>query len=148
MTSPALTPPEPSSKRFKMELVHDNYLVGVSGNDGRYPAGSVLLVDEETAVRWYEKGVAEPAPPDAETYGEISRKLKREEFLRRARPVEGTYDAMIRRDAGGNVVGAVDRPLMREMPKPSRGRPRQRDINPDLVGAAINDPDEIRDEDD
>lgn len=109
--------------RYKMRLHYDEYLSDVSGNRGRFPAGAVLLVDAATAERWYENNVAEPAPPDAEVYGEIKRRSKREEFLRRAQPAEGVFDKAVTRQSFGDERSAMPPP----MPQPSR-RPRRADL--------------------
>jgi hypothetical protein len=104
----------------------------------RYPAGAVLIADEETANRWYENSIADIAPPDAEAYGEVTRRLKREEFQRKAQAVEeGSFDQAISR---GNFQQDDYEPgqlMPRPMPVPDRrgpGRPRK-----ELGGAVIND---------
>lgn len=116
--------------RFKMTLNYDEYLADVSGNRGRFPAGAVLIVDEETAVRWYENGVAEPADPDAPTYGEIRKQNKRAEFLKRAQPVEGVFDRAVTRDSFKDERQLMPPP----MPVPPTRRRRA-----DLASAAITD---------
>lgn len=117
--------------RYKMALNYDEYLADVSGNRGRFPAGAVLLVDEETAVRWYENGVAEPADPDAPTYGEVRKRNKRAEFLKRAKPVAGVYDQAITR--------AAFRDEERQLMPPPMPVPPRRSRRADLAGAAITD---------
>ena len=100
----------------------------------RYPSGAVLIVDEDTAARWYENNIADIAPPDAEAYGEVTRRLKREEFERRAQAVdEGTFDAAVSRGASEYEPGQL---MPRPMPVPRRGpgRPRK-----ELEGAVLND---------
>ena len=126
-----LNPEAPPKKSYKMRLLQSEYMVDVGGNNGRFPAGSVVLADEDTAYRWYERGVAEPADPDEETYGEVQRRNKREEFKRMAKAVEGVFDqATTRGSFDGN-----NRPLMPPpMPTP-RGRMAK---NRALEGAAIN----------
>jgi len=44
----------------RMTLVSDNYISEYEGDDGtgRHPAGRVLIVDEKTAQRWRNKGIA------------------------------------------------------------------------------------------
>jgi hypothetical protein len=119
--------PELTNRRYKMQLRQTEFLVNVSGNNGRFPAGAILQVDEATAYRWYESNVADIAPPDAETYGEIVHRSKREEFDRKARAVEGSViDQMAAREAG-------ERQLMPPpMPVPGRRRARR-----DLADADI-----------
>lgn len=125
-------PTEIPTRRFKMKLLQSEYMVNVSGNEGRYPAGAVLLADESTAVRWYERGIAEPAPPDAETYGEVRRRNKRAEFDRLAQPVEEVFDQAVSR---GSFNG--ERQLMPPpMPVPGRRRAPGRN-RPDLAGAEV-----------
>ena len=123
-TPPIETKPLPS--RYKMKLTHDEYHVDFGG---RLPAGAVVVVDEETAIRWYEKNVAEIAPPDAPTHGEIQRQVKREEFLKRAKPTEGVFDQAVTRQS------FRDDPNTRQLmppPMPTRRRGRA-----DLAGAEI-----------
>ena len=116
-------------KRYKMSLLSEEFLSDVSGNNGRFPKGAVLLVDEETAERWYERGIAEIAPPDALTHGEIQRHSKREAFRRLARPAEGAFDQMVSRSAltearpTGSEVPRDSTAMPAPMPQPRRGRP-------------------------
>ena len=133
------TPTLPT-RQFKMALLHDEFLSDISGNSGRYSKGDVLRVDEATAQRWYERGIAEIADPDAPTAGELQRRVKRDEFLRRAVPVEGVFDQMVTRDMAGGGSQRAARPsgqdaprdstYMPTMPMPStrRGRPRKADL--------------------
>lgn len=121
--------PAVPKKRYKMKIHQQEFMVTPSGSK-RYPAGAVLLVDEDTAMRWYEHGVADLADPEAETYGEIERRVKREEFAKRARAVEGTFDAMVTRGRSDR-----DRDALMPPPMPVPGRKRRRD----LEGAVIND---------
>jgi hypothetical protein len=138
MSSPATTAPLPN-KRYKMQLLQDEYMVNISGNDGRFPAGAVLLADEETAVRWYERGVADIAPADAEVYGEIVRRNKREEFLKRAQATEGVFDQAVTR------ASFRDDPNNRQLMPPPMPTRRARG-RADLAGAEIvTDPTEDED---
>jgi hypothetical protein len=122
------------ANQYKMKLVNDEYNIDFGG---RLPAGAVVLVDEATAVRWYEKGVAEIAPPDEPTYAEEKRRVKRDEFMRRAKPAEGVFDQMV--SIQGMNVDPAQRQVMREMPKPQRGRRRADDP---LAGSPVlTDPD-------
>lgn len=119
--------------RFKMRLRQTEVMVTPTGTT-RYPPGAVLIVDKDTAARWYENNVADVAPPDAEAYGEVSRRLKREEFERVAQPVEGSFNDIITRDAFYDDPN--QRQLMpKPMPVPNRrgpGRPRK-----ELEGADV-----------
>lgn len=128
-----------TGKRYKMQLKQDNYLVDVSGHSGRYVAGDVLLVDEATAERWYDRGVADIADPDAPTAGEIRQEAKRAEFHRRARAVEGTFDAVVSRRAS-NRDGGEKQLMPPPMPTPSRGR--RRDLGEADIARAASDEDE------
>ncbi len=48
-----------------MALLFDNYISEYDdGGSGRFKAGDVLVVDEKTARRWLEKGIARPAAED------------------------------------------------------------------------------------
>jgi hypothetical protein len=104
----------------------------------RYPPGAVLIVDEDTAVRWYENSIADIAPPDAEAYGEVTRRLKREEFARQAQAVEeGSFNEAISRGDFQRDDYEPGQLMPRPMPVPERrrpGRPRK-----ELEGAVIND---------
>lgn len=51
----------------RMTLVRDEYL---SEYDGRLAAGTVVLVDERTARRWLEKGIARPSEETDKTLRE------------------------------------------------------------------------------
>ena len=126
MASPTAAPPvELPKRRFKMQLINDEFMVDVAGNNGRYPAGAVLLADEETALRWYERGVAEIADPDAEVYGEIVKRNKREEFMRRAVPAAGVFDQAVTRQSFRDDPDT--RPIMPPA-MPTRGRRRRADL--------------------
>lgn len=143
-----LTDAPPLSKRFKMALLGDNFIADAKNptNNGRYPKGAVLLVDEETAIRWYENGIAEIAPVDAPTFGEIRKIQKRDEFLKRAVPAEGVFDQMVSRQSLNQAAPRPSgqdaprdssyMPTMPTMPVPRRGRGGKR---LDLAGADITD---------
>lgn len=134
MPATAEAPTLEANRKFKMKLVNAEFNIDFGG---RLPAGAVVLVDEPTAIRWYERGVAEIADPGEETYAEHHRRVKRDEFLRRARPAEGVFDRAV------SLQPFRDDPAhertMREMPKPSRGRRRADDM---LAGASVNDLDD------
>ncbi len=142
MTSPITTEGAPKKPRYKMRIKQTEVMVTPTGTT-RYPAGAVLTVDEETAARWFENNIATIAPPDAESYGEVTRRLKREEFARLAQAVdEGSFDQAIFDQAisRGDFQRDDYEPgqlMPRPMPVPERrrpGRPRK-----ELEGAVIND---------
>lgn len=91
---PADEPAPPPAKKYKMRMTQTNYLTEVGG---RVFEGDVVLVDEDTAIRWYENNIAEPAPKTAKTRAEQIREKKRADFLTKAEPAEGVYDAMVNR---------------------------------------------------
>lgn len=135
----SVTAADLNDQLYKMRLRADNFLSDVAGNNGRFPAGSVLLVDKATAQRWYRLRVADIAPPDAPTHDEIVRTNKDEEFLRLAQPAQGVFDRMVSR---GNVAG--ERPVTPAPMPPRRGR------RPNVAGAEIangSDYDPLKDED-
>ena len=139
MSSPiAVQTDAPPKKRYKMQIRQEEVMVTPTGTT-RYPAGAVLIVDEDTAARWYEHSIADIAPPDAEAYGEVTRRLKREEFARRAVAVEGhgVFDAMVTRDSLGG--GNPNEPELHPRPMPIPGRrPPGRPRKDALAGAVIN----------
>ena len=143
---PVESPAPPTDLRwFNMELLHDEFLSDVSGNSGRYPKGAILRVDEPTALRWYERGIAMVAPPDAPTYSEVQKMEKTKRFHEIAKPVEGVFDQVVGRAAapGGQSttrLSGQDAPrdttaMPAPMPVPRRGRPPK--LN--LEGADIMD---------
>ena len=138
MTSPTEVSKEaPPKKRFKMRIRHTEVMVTPTCTT-RFPPGAVLIVDEDTAARWYENNIADIAPPDAEAYGEVTRRLKREEFARQAQAVEeGSFDQAITRGDFQRDDYEPGQLMPRPMPIPERrrpGRPRK-----ELEGAVIND---------
>ena len=61
---------------IKMSLLNAEFLSEYPG--GRFPAGAVLEVDEETAERWNRLHIAIPADEAAKTHREVEREnLKR-----------------------------------------------------------------------
>lgn len=136
MSSPvALADPKDlPKKRFKMTLLQDEFMVTPAGGK-RYPAGATLLVDEDTAARWYEHHVADLADPAVETFGEIERRVKREEFFKKARAVEGTFDAAVTRSNSQRERDQLMPPPMPVPPRRGPGRPRR----DDLAGAVLSD---------
>lgn len=115
--------------RYKMNLTEGQYIIECGG---RLPAGAVVLVDEETAIRWFELGIAEPADPDTPTFAEHVKNQKREAFLANARPVNGVYDQMVSRGQDRQNTDPYE--LAKPMPVPERRRGRQR---PALDGAEV-----------
>lgn len=128
---------------FKMRLRADEFLSDVSGNNGRFPKGSVLLVDEATAKRWYRQRIADIAPPDAPTHDEIVRTNKDEEFERLAQPAVGVFDRMVSR-GDAQPANPNQRQMMPPPMPPRRGR------RGNVAGAEIangTDYDPLKDED-
>jgi hypothetical protein len=107
------TLPAELPKHYKMRLLQSEYMVNVSGNEGRFPAGSVLLVEEVDALRWYRRRIAVPAPADAETYGEVVRRNLDAEFFSQAKPVESgdIFDASVTRSASQREPGLMPSPM-------------------------------------
>lgn len=129
-------PEAPPTKRFKMRLKQSEYMVEIAGNSGRFPAGAVLLADEATAIRWYERDIAEPAPADAETFGEVARRNKKAEFYSRAEVAETVFDASVTRASSERQR----EPSLMPSPMPTPRTRREREEA--LAGAAvINAPD-------
>lgn len=112
-SAPAEMPESATITRYKMAM-HDACYSTELG--GRLPAGAVVLVDEPTAIRWFELGIADPAAPDAPTHFEQIRNQKREQFRRLAKPAEGVFDAMVGRGADTSGQNTDPYPLARPMP--------------------------------
>ena len=103
--------------RFKMALVNNEFLEEYGG---WCPAGSVLIVDEDTAERWYERGIAKPAATTDKTVREI----KRDQNLKRlqAAAVDDDEDAPV--SIGKQPVGRTTRRAVKH-------------AKPDLAGAGV-----------
>lgn len=121
MSQTIALPALPETK-YKMQLLNDEFMTDVDGNRGRYPAGAILLVQESTAIRWYENNVAIPADPEAPTHAEIRRTVKREEFFKQARAAEGIFDGIVTRRESERPDG---RPKDSLMPPPMPVPPRR-----------------------
>lgn len=110
--------------RYKMRLKSDEFLVDFGG---RVPARGVVIVDEPTAVRWIETGIAEQVSADTPTFRDQKRKAAAS-LLRRDQVVDereaGRFSDMISRD-----------PLPPRMPV--RAGKRGARVNPDLAGAGV-----------
>ena len=115
---PIVTPELPI-KRYKMKLRQTEFMPDAPVRDKHIPAGSVMLVDEETALRWYERKVADLAPPDAETYSEIEEKNRRDEFYKKAQQAEGVFDRAIGQSGPTDPANGETGP--RPMPRRQRG---------------------------
>jgi len=94
----------------RVALMHDEYLSEYAdGGSGRYKAGDVLIVDERTARRWLEKGIARPAAG--------SDKTRREQKLAELARVKAELEALEAVEVGTyrelDVTSVV----------PTRGRP-------------------------
>ncbi len=120
----------PRARRFKMRLNYDEYFADAGGHRGRYTAGDVLIVDEDTAERWYSNGVAEPAPLDALTVGEMRQRDRKAEFLAKSQalPEGGAFDQSVTRGTPTGERGLMPPP----MPVPPRRARRA-----DLASAAL-----------
>lgn len=134
-TEPTTQAPPPPNRKYKMKLYNAEFHIDFGG---RLPQGAVVLVDEPTAIRWYENGVADMAPPDATTYAEEVRRVKREEFLKRAQPVEGVFDEAITRTGEQRPRDNLMPP---PMPVPAR-RGRRPAGDPLAMAPVLTDPDE------
>ena len=67
-------PPENPGKTYRMRLLNAEYLSEFDGRGGpRLPAGAVVDVDTDTAVRWLDRGIAVQAPQDARTLKDMRR---------------------------------------------------------------------------
>ena len=65
------TPIEDLPRDVRVTLTNDQYLSEYDeGNSGRFKAGTVMLVDERTARRWLQKGIARPAAETDQTQRE------------------------------------------------------------------------------
>ena len=140
--APQSIPEKARAKKYKMALLQDEFSIEFgTPPDYRLPKGSVVLVDEETAIRWYERRVADIAPADAVTVSEQRRLAKREEFLKRAQPAEGVFDQAITRSSFSSDR-PFERPVMPpEMPKPVR-RGKRPPGDPLAMAPVLTDPDE------
>lgn len=121
VASPPNTPTT-EGRRFKMRMLRNEFMVDFGG---RVPAGSVLVVDEETAIRWLENSIADPAPADALTL----QQQKREDIRRRleasgAETQEGVYNAAITRESFRD-----ERIGPRPMPRGRRGKASRADLD-------------------
>lgn len=94
----------------RMALLQPNYLPDIK--PFRFPVGAVLDVDEDTAIRWREHGVAEPAKQHEQTYKEKRRAEIAAEL------------AALEDDEVPIVTLSSDSPMMRRKPgpKPRAGR--------------------------
>lgn len=61
--------PDAKKARYKMRLKNPEFME----EHGKLPAGSVVIVDEETAIRWLEKNIAVQAGNDEKTAAEVRR---------------------------------------------------------------------------
>lgn len=123
-------------RRYKMQLRQSEFIPDAPVKDKHLPAGAVLAVDEATALRWYERGVADIAPPDAETYGEIEQRNRRAEFFAKAQEAEGVFDRAITREMPADPSHTPIGPK----PMPRRGRGDRG--HPNMAGAGIVNADE------
>ncbi len=125
----------PRSPRYKMRLNDANFL---PDHGGKLPAGAVVIVDEETAVRWLENNIAEQAPQGAQTFAQEQRQereSRRQQVRAQLVPIDDDEED-------------EDPPAA---PARRSGRRPVRRGRPTLEGAAVNtlsDDDAVSDEDD
>lgn len=116
---PVLTEAPASKKtKYKMKLVNNEYL---EEHGGWCPAGSVLVVDEDTAERWFERHIATPAGRDEKTVREI----RREENLKKLQAAAVAADED---DDGPTPFKQPTRPTTRRA---------RTGAKPDLTGANV-----------
>lgn len=151
MTAPIATrpvadpPPALEDRRYNMQIHDDMYTTEFYPN--RFPAGAVIPVDRETALRWLENGIAEPVSAQAETH----RDIRRRELLAQLDALEsapqGVYNARLSRES----MDAQPDPnygTMRRMP-PRRGRAAKQALeSAEVVQAPVLPPDAVADTDD
>ena len=92
--SPAM-PEKP--KRYKMRLVEPNFVPELGG---KLASGSVHVVDEDTAIRWLEHGIATQAGNDEQTEQERKREQLRKQLVPLPDDESGVYDAAVLADPG------------------------------------------------
>lgn len=123
-----------AEKRFKMELKQHEFLPDHGGHN---PAGAVIYVDEETALRWMENRIAVPAAASALTHREQRRAdlLAELERLEADGPPAPVYNAAITRESFRNEQ-PPERPIMpAPMPKRRGHRDRAPLANTDVMNA-------------
>lgn len=119
---------EVGARVYKMRLKNTEYIS--EDGIGRVPAGGVVVVDERTATRWQQRGIATPAKDTDKTH----KQERREQLLAELETLgdedeEIRYGASIQREHLG---------LPKEMPKPSRrGRPAKSKESPTIEGAEV-----------
>lgn len=125
MTAPPATtdaPEEAPTKTYRMKLLDTQFLSEFEGLGGpRLPAGSVLDVDTDTAVRWLGRGIAVYAKKGAATLKDA----RRARLLARLEALEAEDDA-----------DAEDAPALAVQPTAQirRGRPPGRRVYPPAQG--------------
>lgn len=144
---PAKTPEiESDHRRFNMRLKAATFINEIPPK--RFPEGSVIAVDGDTAYRWIEHGVAEPAPAHARSYRDEQAEKKRQllDELEAMGVVEPVYDAAITRDSFRDErIGP--KPMPKRGPKPAaRGR-RGTAARPALDGAGVVNEEQILEDD-
>jgi hypothetical protein len=122
------TPVLQQKKRFKMRLLDANF---IEQYGGWHPKGSVIVVDEDTAIRWLENHIAEQAGRDEKTQKEI----RRAELLATLEAVDEDEDEEPLPVRRGRPPGRVATPVRQPV-----GRPKQRmkaTVAPELLGAGV-----------
>jgi hypothetical protein len=129
MTMETINRPPLTDKRFKMRVHQTEFLTEYGG---RLPAGSVVPVDEETAIRWIDNGIAEQAPNDAKTRAEERKEEIRAELLRiEAEEARGgVYDAAITRESFRDDPQQGRDLMPKRMPPSRRGKRDRAALDP------------------
>lgn len=116
---PDVDRPSLEDRRYKMRVFDNMYTTDFEPK--RFPAGAVIPVDRETALRWMENGIAEPVSATEETHRDIKRReLMAQLEALEANPPKGVYNASLTR---GSMDAQPDPNygVTRRMP-PRRGR--------------------------
>lgn len=110
--------------RYKMRLKSSEFMVDFGG---RVPAGGVVIVDEATAIRWIETGIAEQVAADTPTFRDQKRKAAASRLQR---------DQVVDEREAGQFSDMISRePMPPRMP--TRAGKRGARVNPDLAGAGV-----------
>lgn len=105
--------PGEKKPRYKMRLTNNEFLEEYGGH---LAAGDVVIVDEDTAIRWLEKHIAVQAGQNDKTAAEIRREQLRKQLV----PVEVDEDEAPHRQ-----------------PLRSTSRRARATVAPQLVGAGV-----------
>lgn len=132
-------PPENTDKTYRMKLLDSQFLSEFEGRGGpRLPAGAVLDVDTNTAVRWLDRGIAVYASKDATTLKDA----RRARLLARLEALEAEDDD-VQDDSPPGVFGVPQSLAVRPTAEVRRrGRPPRAPIEADDAPAATTDGDQ------